>query len=105
MKRIRLLSALLLLAALASCDCDCSTYARVTTEDGGSGLQVTAELRGEGARIEAAGDKLELRDGQAWVNGQSYGTIGADETIHYRVENTQRTLRVGDAVRTAAAGG
>jgi polyribonucleotide nucleotidyltransferase len=105
MKRISLLSLLLPLATLAACDCDCSTYTRVSTEDNsGASPEVTAELRGEGTRVEAAGDTLEVREGQAWVNGQSYGVVEAGETVHYRVENAQRTLRVGDEVRTATAG-
>lgn len=102
--RLLPVSATLLLATLASCDCDCSMYTMVSTEDSGSGPVVTAELRGDGARVQAAGDTLEVRNGQVWVNGSSFGPIGNEETLRYRVENAKRTLRVGDEVRTAVAG-
>lgn len=94
---VRRRAGLLLLALLAGCER--GTYTRVTTEDG----LVSVKLRGEGARVQAAGDELVIHDGQIWVNGTSFGPVRAHQTVRYLVEEGRRDLIVDNVIRRPLA--
>lgn len=88
---------LLLLATLAGCER--GIYTRVTTEDG----LTSVKLRGEGARVMAAGDELVIRNAQIWVNGTSFGPVREHQTVRYLVEEGRRDLIVDNVIRQPLA--
>lgn len=87
------MTGLFLLATLVGCER--GVYTRVTTEDG----LTSVKLRGEGARVVAAGDELVIRDAQIWVNGTSFGPVREHQTVRYLVEEGRRDLIVDNVIR------
>lgn len=91
-----------LVALLASCAFSACVHGYVTSvtvsDDGNS---VEARLVGTGAHVVAAGDTLDIRDGQVFVNGESFGECGSGQSVLYRVENGKHELQVDGVVRQA----
>ena len=57
-------------------------------------------MRGEGAST-LNEDKVEIKGGSVYVNGQSHGTVSKNSEVKYIVSGTSRTLYVDGKVRTA----
>jgi len=97
-----LLAALLAFAALTSCGH--SVSAKVTTTTSNGVTRTEAVIYGEGAKVSVAGDALEIREGQLWVNGKSNGAVEGRQVVRYVVNGDLRELTVDDSVRKVEGG-
>ncbi|WP_244130312.1 sugar ABC transporter ATPase [Burkholderia sp. BCC0044] len=59
-----------------------------------------AVLQGDRATATVNGDRVELRDGVVYVNGQSYGTVTPAQMVEYEAARERRTLKVDGKIRT-----
>ena len=69
-----------------------------------SGGKVEAELRGEGARLTAGGDALEIRGGEVRVNGASFGAVEKGQVVRYTIIDGHRELTVDGSRRDKSPG-
>ncbi|AZQ52865.1 sugar ABC transporter ATPase [Burkholderia cenocepacia] len=58
-----------------------------------------AVLQGDRATATVNGDRVELRDGVVYVNGQSYGAVTPAQTVEYEAARNRRTLKVDGEIR------
>jgi len=61
-----------------------------------------AVLQGEHGSATVDGDRIELKSGTVYVNGESYGSVTPAQTVEYDVARGKRTLRVDGDVRIPA---
>jgi hypothetical protein len=57
-------------------------------------------LRGSAAIATVLDDKVELKDGVVYVNGQSYGPVPRNAEVKYVIKGATRTLYVDGKPRT-----
>jgi hypothetical protein len=97
-----LCAALLALAFLTSCGHSLSAKTTTTTKGGVTRTEVV--MYGAGSKASAAGDTLEIREGQLWVNGKSLGAVESGQKVEYVVEGALRELTVDGTVREIEGG-
>jgi hypothetical protein len=84
--------------------------APVLAEDGSSSSSVRwhdgvgeVVMRGQAGVSDLNGEKVELKDGVVYVNGQSFGKVPKHAEVRYVVSGTSRTLYVDGKARTPLA--
>lgn len=104
MSTIKLLIALAVSVAVSGCNYSASasagsgSFSGSTSSSAGSN-EVT--LSGSSGVAELAGDKIELKDGNVFVNGVSFGPVPAGAQVKYTMKTEGRVLFVGAERRSA----
>ncbi|WP_157201666.1 hypothetical protein [Massilia sp. Root418] len=96
---LRLLPLLAVLLTSPSYALGDSNSSSVSITDG----QAVGTLRGSSAIATVLDDKVELRDGAVYVNGQSYGPVPRNAEVKYVIRGGNRTLLVDGKPRKPAA--
>jgi hypothetical protein len=104
MPPIKLVVTILALAAVSACNYSASgssgsAGASSSSSSSASGKEIT--LSGTSGVAELAGDKIELKDGTAYVNGVSFGPVPAGSVVKYTLSAEGRSLFVGTERRSA----
>jgi hypothetical protein len=93
LRLLPLLAALLTQPSFALADSNSSS---VSITDG----QAVGTLRGSAAVATVLDDKVELKDGAVYVNGQSYGPVPRNAEVKYVIKGATRALYVDGKPRT-----
>ncbi|MDQ9171775.1 hypothetical protein Q8A64_15280 [Oxalobacteraceae bacterium R-40] len=91
---------ILLSAGLSACEYSINQDAGIMQYSfGNSHSQSQATISGHNGIIAINGDTVRISRGALSVNGISYGNVGAEDRIEYRVQNGKKSLTVNGVAR------
>ena len=98
------LFAIAVVTAFSGCSQSSSSASGSATSSSSSSQAQSQEatLSGETGQAEVAGDKIELKSGNVYVNGASFGPVAANAIVKYTVSSNGRVLLVAGEPRSAA---